>query len=311
MRMKRREFLRYCLASAAMLGLPSCGGGGGSGSAGGGAGSGGLDISGVPNVVWLDGAACSGCTVSLANLISDSNPTDLGDLLINNINLAFHPTLMGAAGEDAVFSLQDASSEDFILVVEGGIPTAFGGHACVVWNEGGREVTAREAVLELAPQALAVLAVGTCASYGGVSGSAPNPTGIQSVSELTGLPCINIPGCPPHPDWMVYVFASLLSGQVPELDSYGRPLVLFPRGEDGTIHEHCPREDEDEVSRFGYDGRCLEELGCKGKNAHADCRTRRWNNRTQWCIGANAVCIACTEPGFPDQYVPFYRCNFS
>lgn len=303
MEIKRRDFLRYCITSAAALGLP-------------------LGVVGklqkayaagsdLPNVIWLNGANCSGCTVSLANLIGDSNPKEIGDLLLNNISLAFHSTLMGAAGDDAVDSLKNAATGNFILAVEGGIPTAFGGHTCMLWEEGGNDITARDAVLTLAPQAQAILSIGTCAAYGGIPAGNPNPTAIQSVGELTGLAHINIPGCPPHPDWIVYVIAHLLAGEAPQLDANNRPVALFPRGEDGTIHEHCPREDEDEASRFGLDGRCLQELGCNGKHAHADCHARKWNNGTQWCIGANAVCIACTEPGFPDQFTPFFKVNFS
>ncbi|MBW1829973.1 MAG: iron hydrogenase, partial [Deltaproteobacteria bacterium] len=156
----RRNFIKYCIASAAALGLN-------------------LTVLGkleqvlaaggnAPTVIWLNGANCTGCTVSLANLFSTQEPTDVADLLVNTIDLAFHPNLMGAAGDLAVAQLKSAASGSFILAVDGGIPTAFGGRTCMVWTEGGREITAMEAVKELAPKAAVVLSIGTCASFGGV-----------------------------------------------------------------------------------------------------------------------------------------------
>ena len=131
----RRDFLKYCIGSAAVLGLD-------------------LTVVGqlqkalagdgtLPTVVWLNGANCTGCTVSLANRISSDGPTDIADLLINYIDLAFHPNLMGASGDLAVQTLHNATDgAGFILAVDGGIPTAFGGHTCMLWTEkDGREVT--------------------------------------------------------------------------------------------------------------------------------------------------------------------------
>jgi hydrogenase small subunit len=260
------------------------------------------DGAGLPTVVWLNGANCTGCTVSLANRFSDDAPTDVVDLLVNFIDLAFHPNLMGAAGDLAVQTLNDATSGDFILAVDGGIPTAFGGHACMLWTDNGKEITALDAVKNLAPRALAVLGIGTCASFGGIPGSRPNPTGVMSVSEITGLPTINIPGCPAHPDWIVWTVAQLLVGTVPTLDARGRPADLYRR----TIHSICPLRETEETETFGVPGRCLEELGCKGKQTRADCPDRKWNNGTNWCIGANSICLGCTEYGFPDRFSPFY-----
>ena len=256
-------------------------------------------------MIWLNGANCTGCTVSLANLISDQAPTDVADLLVNYVDLAFHPTLMGAAGDLAVQALKEGAQGDYILAVEGGIPTAFGGYACILWTETGREVTALEAVQTLAPGAIARLSIGTCSSFGGIPAGNPNPTQIRSFSETTGLPTINIPGCPPHPDWIVWTIAQLLAGSPPSLDPYGRPRGLFAT-EAKNIHEQCPRKEKEEAKRFGMEGFCLEELGCKGPRTQGDCPVRLWNNRTNWCVGANAPCLGCTEEGFPDSFSPFY-----
>ena len=257
---------------------------------------------GCPPIIWINGANCTGCTISLANLFSTQGPTDVADLLINTIDLAFHPNLMGAAGDLAVAQLKNAAEGPFILAVDGGIPTAFGGRTCMLWTEGGREITALEAVKELAPKAAVVLSIGTCASFGGVPAAAPNPTVIQSIGQITEVSTINIPGCPPHPDWIVGTIAQLLAGTTPRLDSDGRPKAYFGR----KIHDRCPRKEEDEAKTFGVDGRCLKELGCKGPKTKADCYSRHWNSDTNWCIGANAICIGCTEQGFPDKFSPFY-----
>ncbi|MCK8601708.1 hydrogenase small subunit [Desulfoferrobacter suflitae] len=300
MKVSRRSFLKYCIASAATIGL---------------------DLSVVkllekalaaaeaPPVLWLNGANCTGCTVSLANVVAHAGALDVGDLLINTINLTFHPNLMGAAGDLAVTTLFDAAQAGgYILAVDGGIPTAFDGHTCIVWTDPrtGMEVTALEAVTELAGGAAAVLCIGTCASFGGIPAGNPNPTSIRSVREIIGGSTINIPGCPPHPDWMVWTFAQLLAGLSPKLDSSGRPKELFS-GKSG-VHKKCPRKEVDgKAATFGTDGLCLKKLGCRGPECKADCSTRLWNNGTNWCVGANAICLACTENGFPDKFSPFYR----
>ena len=302
MKVTRRNFLKYCIGSAAALGLDFSLVGKLQNAL-----AGGVEL---PTVIWLNGANCTGCTVSLANLLSDSAPTDVADLLINTLDLAFHPNLMGAAGDLAVESLNKAASGDFILAVDGGIPTAFDGHTCLLWTEtdsngNKHEVTAMEAVQRLAPDANAILSIGTCSSFGGIPAGNPNPTGVRSVGDLTGLPTINIPGCPPHPDWIVGSIALLLAGVTPALDSDRRPAVFY--SDFGSIHSKCPRREREEAETFGMEGYCLKELGCNGPRTKADCPARQWNNKTNWCIGANSICLGCVESGFPDQFSPFYR----
>ncbi|MFW2365936.1 MAG: hydrogenase small subunit [Desulforhopalus sp.] len=298
MRIDRRQFLKYCMGSAAALGLP-------------------MTVLGkleqalaegtAPKVIWLNAANCTGCTVSLSNLFSDSGPTDIADLLINTIDLAFHPTLMAAAGDLAVQQINNTTAQGgFILVVEGGIPTAFGGNTCMLWTENGHEVTAMEAVTMLAPQASAILSIGTCASYGGIPAATPNPTGIVSVAHHTGLNTINLPGCPTHPDWIVHTIANLIAGQAPSRDYYGRPTPLYG----STVHSKCPRREAEEANTFGVPHACLEELGCKGEDTRGDCPSRKWNSGTNWCIGAGAICIGCTEERFPDGFSPFYTVQY-
>jgi hydrogenase small subunit len=300
MRIHRRQFLKYCISSAAAIGLP-------------------LNVLGrleqamaaesaaLPKVIWINGANCSGCTVSLANLFSDTGPRDIAELLLGTIDLAFHPTLMAATGDLAVQQLKNAAAGSYILAVDGGIPTAFNGNTCLLWTDNGREITALEAVQSLAPQAAAVLGIGTCASSGGMPAGNPNPTGIVSVESLAGPNVINIPGCPTHPDWIVWTIAHLLTGEIPQLDGQNRPSALFSR----SVHRDCPMREREEAETFGLRNHCMEELGCKGEETRGDCPTRQWNGGTNWCIGAGGICIGCTESGFPDRFSPFYDIEYS
>ena len=299
MHINRRQFLKYCIGSAAVLGLPMTVIGKLETALA-------AESSTLPKVIWLNGANCSGCTVSLSNLFNSSGPTDIADLLFNTIDLVFHSTLMGAAGDLAVQQLYEATQGSYILAVEGGIPTAFNGHTCLLWSEGGRDVTAMEAVKMLAPNAAAVLSIGTCASYGGIPAAGPNPTGVVSVSQLTGVNTVNIPGCPTHPDWIVWTVAHLLAGEAVQLDSQRRPSALYKT----SVHDRCPRKEYDEVKTFGVPNRCLKELGCKGPKTRSDCPSRKWNSGENWCIGAGSLCIGCTEQGFPDKFSPFYKLEY-
>lgn len=307
MRISRRDFLKYCVGSATALGLEASG------------------ISKLekalfagtaPRVIWLAASNCTGCTVSLANRIRQTinrvdttGPLDLKELLVGTIDLAFHPNLMGAAGDQAVEAILTAeqlagSGDKFILAVEGGVPTALNGKACFLWTENGKDVTAMEAVKRLSANAKAILSIGTCASFGGMSGASPNPTGIQSVKAVTGKSTVNIPGCPAHPDWIVGTIAHFMAGTLGNLDSYGRPVKYFPTG--STIHSRCERNERSWASTFGQEGLCLADRGCKGRNTRGDCPVRKWNSGTNWCVGANALCIGCTESGFPDKFSPFF-----
>jgi len=171
-----------------------------------------------------------------------------------------------------------------------------------------------ERVEALARDALAIIALGTCATFGGIAAGKPNPGGYEGTDKFLksrGIdkPLINIPGCPPHPDWFIGTVASVLLLGLPkpeDLDELKRPKVFYG----GLVHENCPRRayfDEGKFARkFGEPG-CLNELGCKGPVTHADCPIRLWNHGTNWCIGAGSPCIGCCEPGFPDLVAPFYQ----
>ncbi|MFP3879812.1 MAG: hydrogenase small subunit [Dehalococcoidia bacterium] len=270
-------------------------------------------------VVYLQTAACSGCAVSLLNTASPTIKNVLIDQIAPgiHINLRFHPVIMAAAGELAIEAMEDTASQrkgEYVLVVDGAVPTATDAIYGAVGERDGKPVTMSQRLTELATDAFAVIALGTCASFGGIPAAKPNPTGAQTVKKVlddNGIqkPLINIPGCPPHPDWFVGTVASIIMNGLPtadDLDDLLRPKAFF-----GTlIHENCPRRayfDEGKFAKkFGDEG-CLYELGCKGPITSADCPLRRWNNGTNWVIGAGAPCNGCTQPEFPDQTSPFYE----
>jgi hydrogenase small subunit len=235
-----------------------------------------------------------------------------------HVNLRFQATVMAGAG-DAVIEEMEATFQrekgNYILVVEGAIPTAGNGADYGSIGEiDGKQVSMLDRVESMGRDALAVVALGTCAAFGGIAAGAPNPSGSIGVDELfrrlnISAPLLNIPGCPPHPDWFVGTLAKVLLLGLPkseELDEHKRPQTFYGK----LIHENCPRrayfEEGKFAKAFGQPG-CLNELGCKGPVTYADCPTRLWNNGVNWCIGSGSPCIGCVEPGFPDLVAPFYE----
>ncbi|MBM4045664.1 MAG: iron hydrogenase, partial [Planctomycetes bacterium] len=142
----------------------------------------------------------------------------------------------------------------------------------------------------------------------------PNPTGCKDVSAFLAergisKPVVNVPGCPPHPDWLLGTVASIVLKGLPgvgDVDDIGRLKVFFG----GLIHDNCPRRGFFDAGQFAKrlsEPGCLYELGCKGPQTYADCPTRHWNNGVNWCIGNGSPCHGCVEPEFPDQVSPLYR----
>jgi len=270
-------------------------------------------------VIWLQAAACTGCSVSLLNAQNPSVKNLLVDEVIpgTHINLRFHATVMAGSGDLALSYLDDTvelKKGGYILVIEGAIPTRDGGYYGAMGERDHAPTTMAERVSAAAANAMAVLAVGTCASFGGISAAAPNPSdampaGTFLKSRGIEKPVVNIPGCPPHPDWIVGTITGVLLNGLPsaaDVDDLGRPLAFYGK----LIHENCPRRaafDEGRFAKkFGDDG-CLYELGCKGPVTYADCSIRRWNSGTNWVIGAGAPCNGCTQPEFPDLLAPLYE----
>ena len=259
----------------------------------------------APPVIWLQGQGCTGCSVSLLNTI---HYMTIDDLLINTLDVKFHPTVMAAAGDLAVEAAEDArATGGYVLVIEGAIPRGAGGDYCHIWPG----MTMLDALRSFAENAGAILAVGTCACYGGMSTGSPNPTSAAGVEDILGRgSAINIPGCPAHPDWIVGTVAAFLAGSPIDLDGDGRPMEFF--GE--HVHNNCPNRGlGGGQARFLGDSGCLASLGCNGQQTHADCPIRKWNASAaggygvNWCVGARNPCQGCTEPDFPDGMSPFYH----
>jgi hydrogenase small subunit len=301
---------------------------------------------GDPRVIWLQGLSCTGCSVSLLNSV---NLTTVDDLLLNKINMEYHSTLIASAGDlalnnalgmhpsldelqgfgdqwlktgsglefdlnnDGIVNLIDfakLANQGYILVVEGAIPTGADGNYCHV----GNGLTMLRAFDLFSEKTNLIIAVGTCASFGGIPAAAPNLTGAKSVSDtLTYLgrtrTVINIPGCPIHPDWFVGTVVKALAGQTISLDAQKRPLDYFSQ----TVHSRCPYRDHyEEIDNLGELG-CYKEIGCKGPKTRANCPILKWNNPGQgqngvnWCVQARTPCTGCTEPTFPDGMMPFYK----
>ncbi|MFO8033647.1 MAG: hydrogenase small subunit [Candidatus Bipolaricaulota bacterium] len=264
-------------------------------------------------VVWFQAAGCTGCSISLMN----ADYPDIKNLILDEVvpgerlSMVFHSTLMGRTGRASLEVLGRVPGEsrgEYVLIVEGAIPTGGKGYGMV------GEQTMADKTASLAQDALAVLALGSCASYGGIPAGAPNPTGCKGVGEFlrdVGVEAavVNVPGCPPHPRWFVESVAYLLLGKVGEpgaVDEVGRVTSVYR----GLIHEHCPRRPDFDVGRFaqqfGEEG-CLYELGCKGPYTDSHCPDHALNAGVNWCIKAGHPCIACCEPEFLDGVSPLYR----
>jgi hydrogenase small subunit len=257
-----------------------------------------------PPVIWFQGAGCTGCSVSLLNTVHP----DIAEVLTKIISLEAHQTVMGATGQQALGVFEEAVEKKagkFILIVEGAVPTAENGLYGRFGEDEKGDLTILSWIKRLGAAAKTVVAVGTCAAFGGIPAAEPNLIGAKSVGAVLGKAVVNVPGCPPHPDWMVGTLAHLLLFGLPALDEFGRPKLFYGN----VIHSNCPRyfdfEKQQYARHLGEEG-CLVFLGCKGPVAHADCGQRLWNNGVNWCIGSKAPCLGCVQPEFPDKLSPLY-----
>ncbi len=260
-----------------------------------------------PPVIWLHFQDCTGCTETL---LRPSHP-DLGDLILNVISLEYHETLMAGSGrqaEEALAQAVDRYSGKYVCVVEGSIPTRDKG---IYMKLAGRP--AMEVLADVAGKAAAIIAIGSCAAWGGIPSADPDPTGAVGVVDL--LPnkaIVNLPGCPPNPYTLLGVVLQFAAnGTLPELDDQRRPKFAYDR----DIHEQCPRRAHFDAGRFvkqfgdaGHrEGWCLYEMGCKGPDTHAGCSTRHFNEIPDvWPIGIGAPCIGCTEKSIAFR-VPMFK----
>ncbi len=269
-------------------------------------------------VVWLQGASCTGCSVSVLNAVSPKFQNLLLDELVpgQQLNLIFHATIMAGQGEPVIEVLKDTEKNrkgGYILIVEGAVPTAENGNYGSIGEKDGRHLTIQESVEEMGKNALLVIALGTCATFGGIPSARPNPTlckGVKTIFNEKGIKTavVNIPGCPVHPDWFVGTISVVLfsGADALELDDLARPKLFYG----SLVHENCPRRADFDKGKFAEklgDPGCLYKLGCKGHYTYADCPLRQWNNGLNWCVKAGSPCLGCVEPEFPDGTSPMYE----
>jgi hydrogenase small subunit len=223
--LSRRGFLKLCATTASLMALPPSMVP---------AIAAALEQARRPSVIWLSFQECTGCTESLTR----AHAPTLEDLIFDFISLDYHHTLQAASGdaaEEARFQAMEENKGRYLVVVDGSVP---GPRA----NPGFSTVAGHsnyDILMETVEHAAAVIAVGTCAAFGGLPQARPNPTGALSVMELVrDKPVINVPGCPPIPMVITGVIAHyLVFGRLPELDSYGRPLAFYGQ----SIHDRCYR----------------------------------------------------------------------
>ncbi|HML33292.1 hydrogenase small subunit [Sporomusa sphaeroides] len=258
-----------------------------------------------PPVIWLELGSCTGNSVSLDNAVNPS----LDQLLTQMIDMRYNWLLNAAQGTEAVQALIDTVENEagkFWLVIEGSVMTGDNGRFNHIFIRDNQMVTGMAALQEFAPKAKYIIAVGTCACFGGPGAAYPNPGGGKGVWEVIKQPVINIPGCPINPDWVTGTFSHLMLYGLPELDSYNRPKLFFSQ----TIHDLCQRRQQFEdgiFASFPGESGCLYKVGCKGPVTYADCPKRQWNHYVNWPVRAGAPCIGCVNPGFPDSSMPFYQ----
>jgi len=252
-----------------------------------------------PPVIWLHGQECTGPSESLLR----SEQPSLEHLILDLISLDYHQTLDTGAGHK-VEEMKKKSMEEnkgkYLLVVEGAIPVKDGGIYCKIAGE-----TMLHATKEAAEHAAAIVAFGSCASWGGVQSAYPNPTearGAQAV--LPGKTVVNIPGCPPNPaNFLGTVLYFVTFGQLPPLDEQNRPKWAYGR----LIHENCYRRPHFDAGRFATEfgdeghrkGWCLYKLGCKGPETYNNCPSLEFNNvgGGVWPVGVGHPCFGCSEQG--------------
>ncbi len=288
----RRDFLKFCGTTAAVLGLsssyvPKI--------------AEAMEKKQKPVVVWLEYQDCAGCSESI---LRAEKPT-IGQIVLDVVSLEYHETIMAAAGHQAEKSLHDAVKNykgKYLVVIEGALTDKDGGIYCTI---GGRSNV--DIAKEVCKDAMAVIAVGNCACFGGVPAAKPNPTGAVGVMDIIkDKPVINLPGCPLNVEnFTATVVYFLTFGKLPAVDKLKRPLFAYGK----LIHDNCERRGHFDTGEFAKawgdkghrQGWCLFQLGCKGPMTYHNCPTIRWNEGVSWPVMAGHPCIGCSEPKFWDS----------
>ena len=285
--MTRRDFLKFCSMMTGVLALPSSYSKRIEKA---------LAAPARTPVVWLEFQDCAGCTESL---LRASRPS-VAEIVLDVLSVDYHETIMAAAGYQAEQAKQATiDTGGYLLVVEGSIPLADDGIYCTI---GGK--TAVNLLQEAAEGAIAVVAVGNCATFGGLPKASPNPTGAVSVMDLVkDKPVLNLPGCPLNVVNLTATVVHFLTfGELPAYDELGRPLFAYG----ARIHDNCERRGHFDAGEFvvawGDEGHrkgwCLYKMGCKGPVTFHNCPAVRWNDGTSWPVKSGHGCIGCSEPDF-------------
>lgn len=256
------------------------------------------------NFVWLELTGCSGNIISLLDGV---NP-DFRYMITQMVDLLYDNSLMMSQGEKAMEQLIKVLDKDFILAVEGAVATKNNGLYNIIGRIGEKPLTALDAIKMLGEKASYVIAVGACATHGGISAASPNPSGSVGIQSVLKRRAIKLPGCPCHPDWFLGTLAYILLYGEPELDSWDRPLMFYGV----RIHDRCTRRsffDKGIFARHLGEKTCMFKLGCRGPVTRTDCPVRKWNDYVNWPIEDDTPCIGCSQFGFPDAMSPFVSFN--
>ncbi|MGJ5179235.1 HupU protein [Bradyrhizobium oligotrophicum] len=272
---------------------------------------------GMTRMLWLQGASCGGCTMSILES-GDSGWFD--ELRQSGIDLIWHPSVSEETGDEVVElldAIRDGRERLDLLVLEGSV--ARGPGASGRFNMlAGTNRSIYHWLLDLAPLADYVVAVGSCAAYGGIPAAGINPTdavGLQfegsdaggalgaGFRSRRGLPVINVAGCAPHPGWIMESLLALTAGDLTAggLDAVGRPTFIANH----LAHHGCSRNEFYEfkasAETMSERGCLMEHLGCRATQAVGDCNQRSWNGGGS-CTKGGYACIACTSPGFESAH---------
>ncbi len=278
-------------------------------------------------VIWLAGGSCDGCSIAV---LGATNPR-VEDLLAGIVPglpklILSHTALSVESGQDYLATLYKAARGEldapYVVVLEGSVPdetkAGEGFWIAIGEEEGGKPIPTAEWIKRLVPRAAATVAIGTCATWGGVPAAEGNATGAMGLMDFLGkdyrstfgLPVVNVPGCSPVGDNFIETVAAVLLflqglAPLPEFDELGRPAWIY--GE--TVHRNCPRAGYYEEGVFAKeygDKECLVELGCWGPVVQCNISSRGMINGLGGCMNMGGICIGCTMPGFPDKFSPIY-----
>jgi len=278
------------------------------------------------HVLWITaGLGCDGDTIAMTAATQPSIEDLVAGAIPGLPAVRLHnPVLAYENGEEFMEWLHrgaEGALGEFILVIEGSIPDETNkadGYWAALGNDPrtGQPIPTVRWIDRLAPRAWAVVAAGTCATYGGIHAMEGNPTGCMGLPDYlgwswrsrAGVPIVCVPGCPVQPDNFMETIVYLLrqvAGAAPmiPLDDLLRPRWLF----EATVHEGCDRggyyEQADFATEYG-DKQCIVKQGCWGPVVNCNVPKRGWMNGIGGCPNVGGVCIGCTMPGYPDKFMP-------